>query len=139
MHLPQAVHVAQQPHVAPGMRDHMNRLATLLAPQLATGADAGPKVNLGLIGCGGRGKWITDLFVKHGGYNVTAVFDYFADRANEAGEKFGVPAAGRFSGLDGYRRLLEQKNVDAVAIESPPYFHPIHAAAAVDAGVNSRR
>ena len=107
---------------------------TLLAPQLATGADAGPKVNLGLIGCGGRGKWITDLFVKHGGYNVTAVFDYFADRANEAGEKFGVPAAGRFSGLDGYRRLLEQKNVDAVAIESPPYFHPIHAAAAVDAG-----
>ena len=36
-------------------------------------------------------------------------------------------------GLSGYKRLLEQK-LDAVAIESPPYFHPEQAAAAVAAG-----
>jgi len=35
--------------------------------------------------------------------------------------------------LSGYKKLLEQK-LDAVAIESPPYFHPEHAARAVEAG-----
>jgi len=107
---------------------------TLLSPGSARGAEANGKINLGLIGCGGRGRWIADLFAMHGGYNVTAVFDYFEDRAKEAGEKLGVPASNRYTGLMGYRRLLEQKGLDAVAIESPPYFHPEQAAAAVEAG-----
>ena len=36
-------------------------------------------------------------------------------------------------GFPAYRKLLEQK-LDAVVIETPPYFHPEHAAAGVDAG-----
>lgn len=107
---------------------------TLVAPGIVRAADPTAKINLGLIGCGGRGKWITDLFVKHGGYNVVAVFDYFPDRANQAGDKFGVPAANRYTGLNGYKNLLEQKGLDAVAIESPPYFHPQQAADAVATG-----
>ena len=39
----------------------------------------------------------------------------------------------RYTGLSGYKRLLESK-LDAVVIETPPYFHPQHAADAVDAG-----
>jgi predicted dehydrogenase len=54
---------------------------------------------------------------------------------DEAGEKLKVPAASRYTGLSGYRRLLEQK-LDAVVVESPPYFHPEQAAAAVEAGKN---
>jgi len=46
-----------------------------------------------------------------------------------------VPPERRYSGLLGYRRMLEGK-IDAVAIESPPYFHPEQAAAAVDAGAH---
>src|SRR5512140_365693 len=107
--------------------------ATVLKPGLVWGAEANAKINVGLIGCGGRGKWIADLFQKHGGYNFVAVADYFQDRADEAGQKFNVPAANRYTGLSGYKRLLEQK-LDAVVIESPPYFHPEQAAAAVDAG-----
>jgi predicted dehydrogenase len=107
---------------------------TVLAPGLVRGADAGPRVNLGLIGCGGRGQWIANLFVKHGGFNLAGVFDYFPDRAAAAGDKFAVSTARRFSGLNGYRRLLEQPGLDAVAIESPPFFHPQQAAAAIDAG-----
>jgi predicted dehydrogenase len=105
----------------------------ILKPGSVWGAEANAKINLGLIGCGGRGKWIANLFQKDGGYNVVAVFDYFQDRADEAGEKLQVPAANRYTGLSGYKRLLEQK-LDAVAIESPPYFHPQQAADAVDAG-----
>ena len=106
---------------------------TVLKPGLVGGAEANSKINLGLIGCGGRGKWIADLFQKHGGYHFVAVADYFQDRADEARERFKVPAANRYAGLSGYHRLLEQK-LDAVVIESPPYFHPQQAAAAIEAG-----
>jgi len=106
---------------------------TILRPQLVRGSSANSKINLGLIGCGGRGSWIADLFVKNGNYNLVAVADYFQDRAAAAGGKLNVPEEKRFTTLSGYKRLLEQ-NLDAVAIESPPYFHPEQAAAAVDAG-----
>ena len=106
---------------------------TVLKPELVHGAEVNAKIDIGLIGCGNRGKWIADLFQKNGGYNVAAVADYFRDYTDEAGEKFNVPAARRYTGLSGYRKLLEQK-LDAVVIESPPYFHPEQAAAAVEAG-----
>ncbi len=104
---------------------------TFIKPGLVAGTEANSKVNLGLIGCGGRGRWITDLFMKNGGYNVGGVADYFQDHADQAGEQFKTNT--RFTGLSGYKRLLEQ-NLDAVAIETPPYFHAEQAAAAVEAG-----
>ena len=91
------------------------------------------KIKLGVIGQGGRGRWITDLFKQHGGFTIHAVADYFPDRAKSGGDQFGVDAARRFSGLSGYKRLLES-GVEAVAVETPPYFHPEQAAAAVAAG-----
>ncbi len=104
----------------------------LVAPCAVRTYAVGSKINLGLIGCGGRGSWIADLFAKHGGYNLVAVADYFKDRTNNVGDKFNIPSSHRHTGLSGYKKLIEQ--VDAVAIESPPYFHPEQAAAAVDAG-----
>lgn len=106
--------------------------ATLVQPLRARAAE-GDKVKIGLIGCGGRGQWIIDLFDKNGGYQVVAAADYFEDRAGKVGDKFNIPAKNRFSGLGGYRRLLEL-DLDAVVIQTPPYFHPEQAAAAVDAG-----
>lgn len=104
-------------------------------PLAAPLAPAGPRIKLGLIGCGGRGTWIAGLFKQHGGYEIAAAADYFPDRLAEFGPKFGLPSDRLFSGLSGYKRLL-QSGVDAVAIESPPYFHPGQASAAVDAGVH---
>ena len=91
------------------------------------------KIKLGLIGCGGRGPWLADLFQKHGGYVVHAVDDYFDEKAQLAGEKLGVDKARRFSGLAGYKRLLES-GVEAVAVVNVPRFHAEHAHAAVEAG-----
>jgi predicted dehydrogenase len=104
----------------------------VVRPELVRGYDASSKVDLGIIGCGGRGIWIAELFKQHGGYNVVAVADYFQDRVDGCGGKLGVGNARRYTGLSGYRKLLDK--VDAVAIESPPYFHPQQAADAVDAG-----
>ena len=106
---------------------------TIVKPGLVGGAEANSKINLGVVGCGGRGGWIADLFAKNGNYNVVALADYFQDRVDAVGQKLNVPASQRFTGLSGYKRLLEQK-IDAVAVETPPYFHPEQAAAAVAAG-----
>jgi predicted dehydrogenase len=103
------------------------------APAGAPPVEITRKIKLGVIGLGGRGAWITDLFRQHGGYEIHAVADYFPDRAKAAGDRFAVDASRRFSGLSGYKRLIES-GIEAVAIESPPYFHPEQAAAAVDAG-----
>jgi predicted dehydrogenase len=113
-------------------------LSAALAGQAQTAAPAAApvitrKLKLGLIGCGGRGSWIAALFKKHGGYDITACADYFQSQADKAGDKLGIPADKRFAGLSAYKRLIES-GVDAIAIESPPYFHPEQAAAGVAAG-----
>jgi len=104
----------------------------LLAPRVARGSQANSRLTLGVIGCGGRGTWMADLFQKHGGYEIQAAADYFEGRVDEFGGKFQIATERRYTGLEGYRRLLES-DVDAVAIESPPYFHPRQAKDAVEA------
>jgi myo-inositol 2-dehydrogenase / D-chiro-inositol 1-dehydrogenase len=105
----------------------------VLKPGTAFGTAANSKIKIGLVGCGGRGSWIADLFARHGGYEFTGAADYFKDRVDAFGDKFRIPASNRFTGLSCHKRLLES-GVDAIAIESPPYFHPSQAAAGVDAG-----
>ncbi len=118
-----------------------------LATEVARGQDDGPaatqasprtyekKIKLGLIGCGGRGTWISSLFAAHGGFAFTAVTDYFAERAARVGTQLGVPAARCFSGIDGFKRLMAS-GVEAVVLQTPPYFFPQHAEAALDAGLH---
>lgn len=96
---------------------------------------AGRKIKLGVVGNGGRGAWIAGLFREHGGYEMHAVADYFAEVADACGENLGVDPARRFSTLSGYKRVLES-GVEAVVLQTPPYFFPEHAAAAVEAGLH---
>ena len=93
------------------------------------------KIKLGVVGNGGRGAWIAGLFQQHGGYEIWAVADYFQAVADQCGGKFGVDKSRRFSTLSGYKRLFES-GIEAVALETPPYFFPEHARAAVEAGLH---
>ncbi len=61
--------------------------------------------------------------------------DYFPEVAEAAGRKFGVAQPRRFSGLSGYKKLI-QSGVEAVLIEDVPYFYPEQAKAAVEAGLH---
>jgi len=106
---------------------------TVMKPELVRGAAANSKIKLGLIGCGHRGVWLTNLLQKHGGYEIASVADYFQDRVDKCGDRCKVPPSRRYTGLSGYKKLLEDK-LDAVAVITPPYFRPEQAAAAVEAG-----
>ena len=107
----------------------------VLAADSPKPATVGRKLKVGLVGCGGRGHWLMPLFMKHGGYELHAVADYFPDVAEAAGAKFGVAASRRFSGLSGYKKLIAS-GVEAVLIEDVPYFYPEQATAAVEAGLH---
>ncbi len=117
----------------------LDAFPVLAADVPAPAATAPPKfdrkIKLGVVGQGGRGAWIANLFRQHGGYEMFAVADYFPDVADTAGDSLGVDKARRFSGLLGYKRLIES-GVEAVALETPPYFFPEHASAAVAAGLH---
>jgi len=105
----------------------------VVRPEAVAGTSANSRIKAGVIGLGGRGKMIAGMVQKHGGYEITAVADYFPQVADAAGEQLGVPKANRFSGLSCYKALIAS-GVEAVFMETPPYCFPEHVEAAVEAG-----
>src|SRR4051812_20771868 len=88
----------------------------LVIPSSQAAGTTTNKITLGLIGCGGRGNWIANLFQQHGGYQFVATADYFSDRAKATAKRLGVPENRAFSTLSGYKRLLDARP-DAIVIE----------------------
>jgi myo-inositol 2-dehydrogenase / D-chiro-inositol 1-dehydrogenase len=106
---------------------------TIVSSSAVRGTQANGRLEIGIIGSGGRGRFVARLFEQHTNTKVVALHDYFDDRVQKLGDELSVPPDARFTGLDGYRRLLERK-CDAVCIESPPYYHPEQTLATLQAG-----
>ena len=119
--------------VAPLMAAASSALAQEAGSRAASSAPVGRKLRIGVVGLGGRGSWIAGLFKQHPGYEIVAAVDYFEETANAVGDRLGVPAGKRFSGLAGYKRALDS-GVEALVLEGIPYFYPEQAAAAIEAG-----
>jgi predicted dehydrogenase len=92
---------------------------------------ANEAVRLGVIGCGGRGKYVMQRFLHNPEVQVTAVCDIWGDRSDEAVEKAGKPGISKFSD---HRQLLEKAQTDAILIATPDHWHVPIALDAVDAG-----
>ncbi len=107
-----------------------------LSRAVAQGSTANSRLRLGLIGCGGRGTMLLDMFDTHGGYEIAGVADYFQERVQVAATNYNLPASQTFTGLKCAEKMIARGGLDAVAIISPPYFHPSQARAAVDAGLH---
>jgi len=73
------------------------------------------------------------LFREHTATEIVSLHDYFPDKVQALAEEFQVDESHCHIGLYGYRELLED-TVDAVAIMSPPYFHPEQTLDSVKAG-----
>ena len=58
---------------------------SVVRPGIALGSRVNSTIRLGLIGCGGRGTWIANLFAATGQYRFVACADYFPDRAEAFG------------------------------------------------------
>lgn len=84
---------------------------------------------MGLIGCGGRGIGVMGTFLSTNQVDVTAVCDIYGERIDAAQQK-----ATKAQGFTDHRKLLEQKNVDAVLIATPDHWHSGTAVDALNAG-----
>jgi predicted dehydrogenase len=106
---------------------------SVLPASTVFGSQANSKLNLAITGCGHRGDFVGTLFEKHTETKVVALHDYFSARVNRVGEKLAVGPKRRFVGLDGYKQLIAD-DVDAIAVMSPPYFHPDQIVDTLEAG-----
>jgi myo-inositol 2-dehydrogenase / D-chiro-inositol 1-dehydrogenase len=107
---------------------------------LAVGQEQKPaapqrKIKMGWVGCGGRGTFLANFFRDHGGYELHAVADYFQPVADRWGDTFGVDKARRFSGLSGYKKVIES-GIEAIVLEVPTCFFADQATAAAEAGLH---
>jgi predicted dehydrogenase len=104
----------------------------------AAGSDI---LKIGMIGCGSRcpGAAVNAMNVDPG-VRLVAMTDIFADRVQnrremlkkEKPDQVQVDDAHCFSGLDGYRQVIDC--VDVVLIACSAKFHPVYLQAAIEAG-----
>ncbi len=91
---------------------------------------ANDRLNLGLIGCGGRGRYVARMIREQPDVDYTAVADVYQTNAEIA----RAWAGGDAKAYQDFRRLLELKNVDAVHIATPDHWHAIASILACQAG-----
>lgn len=107
----------------------MNRRAFLAAAAASRIYGANDRVRCGVIGAGGRGQYLTKQF-KEVGAEVAAVCDVY-----EPNLAAGVQAASAGAkSYDNYKRLLADKDLDAVVIATPDHWHVQMLVDAVEAG-----
>lgn len=94
--------------------------ALMVYPQ-SRALGANDRVRVGMIGVGGRGHELLRQVVGVRNAEVVAMADIYPRRFDEA--KKVVPNIQTF---DDYRRLLDQKDIDAVIIASPLHIHARH-------------
>jgi predicted dehydrogenase len=101
-------------------------------------------VRIGLLGCGGRGNEVAGGFIKNAGARITALADLFADQLEATQKNLNAKLQARgfaaidpaqvFKGPNAFHEIAASKEVDAILIATPPYFHPAHLEAIVAAG-----
>lgn len=109
--------------------------ARAATPALATPRviGANDRINVGVIGCGGRGMSHVRMMVRQGDFKtaniqVIAVCDIYEPRK----ERARTMTSGEL--YHDYRKLLENKDVDAVVIATPEHWHARMAIEALEAG-----
>ncbi|MGB7763332.1 MAG: Gfo/Idh/MocA family oxidoreductase [Bryobacteraceae bacterium] len=90
---------------------------------------ANERMQLGLIGCGERGRYDMGNFIKTGAVEVTALCDIWGAQIDKA--KQDAPNARAFSD---HRALLDNKEIDLVLIGTPDHWHVPISIDALNAG-----
>jgi predicted dehydrogenase len=106
------------------------RTAGLTAAGYSRILGANDRVRLGYIGLGNRGDQVHDGFLEHGDQQTAAVCDLRDDYMDFAIKKSRAnPVKYR-----DYRKMLDDKGVDAVVISTPDHWHALQTIQACDAG-----
>jgi predicted dehydrogenase len=100
-----------------------------LMPSQLFSKNADPKARLGFIGVGLRGQSHLDLALRRNDVDVVAICDVqqrMIDMSKDLIKKSGKPMPQVImEGPHGYRKLLENKDIDAVIISTPWEWHTV--------------
>lgn len=110
----------------------MNRrifLLTCSSSLMAFQPQTQKKVRLGVIGSGGRGTFVMQTFQKDPALQVVAICDVYEPNLENALSK--APGAKAYRD---YRKLLEDREVEAVLIATPEHWHHRQVLDAIAAG-----
>jgi predicted dehydrogenase len=112
-------------------RNFISKVATGLAGSLAASSALGAndRLRIGIIGPGDRGKEILRQALALENVECIGAADVYTRRLDEA--KAIAPNARTYSD---YRKMLEDKDIDAVLIATPQHLHADCFVAALDAG-----
>jgi predicted dehydrogenase len=91
---------------------------------------ANEKITVGVIGCGSQGRWDMRDFLRQPDVQIAAVCDVYEANLNQAREL----TDGKAALYKDFRKLLEQKDIDAVIIATPDHWHAMPSIHACDAG-----
>src|SRR5262249_5060591 len=91
---------------------------------------ANDRIHMGIIGSGDRGMQIWPIFLKQADVAPVAVCDVYQPYLNRAAAACKTNVATH----EDFRRLLEMKEVDAVAVATPDHWHALATIAACQAG-----
>jgi predicted dehydrogenase len=100
----------------------------------ARGAPANDKITLGLIGAGGRGSNLAMDFVARPDCQFAAIADCDVNRATSLSDAIAQKQGSKPQGLQDYRKVLDDKSVDAVIVATPDHWHALAAIRACQAG-----
>jgi predicted dehydrogenase len=84
------------------------------------------RVRLGFIGVGNRGDQLLDAFLVHKDAEIAALCDVYEPYLHAANQKVGRKAWLYHD----YRKLIDEKDVDAVVIATPDHWHALQFVAA---------
>jgi len=105
----------------------------ILKPETVRGSAANSAVRVGLLGCGHRGGAHAANITKYTDARIVALGDLYQDQLDKTRQRY--PDAGTtFVGPKAYQQMADSKDVDAIVIATPAYFHPEHLAAVAAAG-----
>jgi predicted dehydrogenase len=100
-------------------------------------------IRLALVGAGGRGTGaINDSLTINENVSLAAIADVEGDKlgkiceslAKRHGDKVAVEPSKMYGGIDAYKRVLDDPQIDVVLFATPPGFRPRYVLDAVDAG-----
>lgn len=100
------------------------------------------RITLGFIGNGRQGHGLLNAFLGTGEVQVLATADVYKAKRDDFKQKVNAFYAkqsdrSRYTGFSDYndfRELLERKDIDAVVVASPDFWHAVHTIRAAEAG-----
>jgi len=99
-----------------------------------TSAGANERINMGFVGLGGMGSGRLEEFMDFADVNVTALCDVDETHLNRAVGMVDKKRGVRPATFHDFRKLLEQKDVDAVCVATPDHWHALPTILACKAG-----